>query len=463
VFRARDIGPGEMAPSSLRRQVVLPSLLLLIAATCLVWVGSARAEKVYDNIEPASLTDNPVSLGYAATGTTEFGSQIVATEAMTNPEVEVLTSVWTCENFADSGAACETSNPLATFPAELTLNLYEVTYENQIGKSLYSTTQTFDLPFRPSPSAGCSDGTGYEASDGHCQHGRPVPVTFLTTGSFPRKVIATVSFVPAGPTLSLNVGVEGPPSIGSNPLESREGVYWNSQWFGQKTSELRLEQNSGEWQPGESQMAASFTVAGSNLPVGPEGPKGEPGPEGPKGEPGPEGPKGDKGDEGAKGDEGPKGDKGDEGAKGDTGATGATGETGATGAKGETGATGAKGERGEKGEAGTSSEASVALKRKMSLKFIGGKAAISGDVAAVKVRCLGSTVKRCVGTLTLKVDGQTAKASYSVAAGKTGTVKVPLAEEGAADRGTSTTASATAKTLQTSGGAVTTKKTLHLG
>jgi hypothetical protein len=145
-----------------------------------------------------------------------------------------------------------------------------------------------------------------------------------------------------------------------------------------------------------------------------------------------------------------------EGPKGETGATGAKGEKGEAGAKGE------KGERGEKGEAGSGSGSSVALKRKMSLKFVGGNAVISGKDAAVKVRCLGSTAKRCVGTLTLKVDGKPAKASYSVAAGKSATVKVPLAEEGAADRGASTTASATAKTLQTSGGAVTTKQTLHL-
>jgi hypothetical protein len=181
----------------------------------------------------------------------------------------------------------------------------------------------------------------------------------------------------------------------------------------------------------------------------------------------PEGEKGEKGDDGAKGDKGDEGEKGDTGSQGPQGTTGPQGEpgaTGATGAKGETGATGAKGERGEKGEAGSSgsSEGSVALKRKMSLKFIGGKAVVSGGDAAVKVRCLGSTAKRCVGTLTLKVGGKSAKASYSVAAGKTGTVKVQLAEGGATDRGASTTVSATASTLQTSGGAVTTKKTLHL-
>ena len=146
-----------------------------------------------------------------------------------------------------------------------------------------------------------------------------------------------------------------------------------------------------------------------------------------------------------------------EGPKGETGTAGEKGSAGAAGAKGSNGAAGANGTN------GTGSESSVALKRKMSLKFIGGKATISGDDAAVKVRCLGSTAKKCVGTLTLKVDGKAAKAKYSVAAGKSATVKVALGGEGATDRGASVTASATAKTLQSSGGAVTTKKTLHLG
>jgi hypothetical protein len=170
--------------------------------------------------------------------------------------------------------------------------------------------------------------------------------------------------------------------------------------------------------------------------------------------------------------EGPKGEKGDTGSQGQQGEPGTQGEPGSTGAKGETGSAGTAGAKGENGAAGANgtngtngsgTESSVALKRKMSLKFIGGKATVSGDDAAVKVRCLGSTAKRCVGTLSLKVDGQTAKTSYSVAAGKAATVKVALPDEGASDRAASATASAVAKTLQSSGGAVTTKKTLHLG
>ena len=47
-----------------------------------------------------------------------------------------------------------------------------------------------------------------------------------------------------------------------------------------------------------------------DMPVGPQGPKGETGPQGPKGETGPQGPKGDTGPQGPKGDTGPQGEQG---------------------------------------------------------------------------------------------------------------------------------------------------------
>ena len=70
------------------------------------------------------------------------------------------------------------------------------------------------------------------------------------------------------------------------------------------------------------------------LPVGPQGPKGDPGAQGPKGDPGAQGPKGDPGAQGLQGDpgtQGPKGDPGAQGAKGDTGAQGLQGIQGLPG------------------------------------------------------------------------------------------------------------------------------------
>lgn len=219
-------------------------------------VTPAGPSVAYDNIAPESLIDNPVSLGYAATGTTEFGSQIAFGRegGVTDPEVEVLMSVWTCES-GEWNAGCLTLDPEATFPAELTLNVYEVTYENQVGALLASATETFDLRYRPTSDPTCSDPTSFKASDGHCQHGLPQSVVFDgLTGTLPHRVIVSVAFSPSGPTNSLNVGVEGPASVGVNPLEQREGIYWDS------PGPFSLEEFSGEWQPGESQIAAKVTA-----------------------------------------------------------------------------------------------------------------------------------------------------------------------------------------------------------
>jgi hypothetical protein len=215
----------------------------------------------YDNITPESRTDNPVSLGFAATGTTEFGSQVAlgVEGGVTGPEVEVLMSVWTCEHGEWNGTgdnACSTTNPAATFAAPLTLNVYEVTYENEVGDLIASTDQTFDLHYRPNGDATCPDPTSFKASDGHCQHGSPQAVTFTDlTAALPHRFILAVEYDPTGPLDALNVGLEGPPTIGHNPLEAREGVYWDSAWYGQQNTTFHLDEEP-ELPVGESQLAA---------------------------------------------------------------------------------------------------------------------------------------------------------------------------------------------------------------
>lgn len=228
---------------------------------------------VYDNIDPDSLITNPVSLGYAATGTTEFGSQIVlAGDARNTPTVEVLMSVWTCET-GEWNTGCLTANPAATFAAPLTLNVYEVTYENDVGALLATQTQTFNLHYRPTSDPTCSDPTSFKAPNGHCQHGQPEPVTFNLAQTLPRKVIVSIEFTPSGPTNSLNVGLEGPPAVGQNPLEAQEIVYWQTAWYANPffcvagpppscpaaTDEFEAHRGE-EWSPGESQIAVKVTA-----------------------------------------------------------------------------------------------------------------------------------------------------------------------------------------------------------
>jgi hypothetical protein len=105
-----------------------------------------------------------------------------------------------------------------------------------------------------------------------------------------------------------------------------------------------------------------------------------------------------------------------EGAPGPTGSTGAAGATGTAGANGATGAEGKS----------ASSGSSLALKRKMSITFPKANVTTSGANAKAQVRCNGSTLQRCIGTLTLKSQGTVQRAAYSVLKGKTVTVTVPL-------------------------------------
>lgn len=221
--------------------------------------GPRLLERKYDNILFSSLINNPVSLGYAATSTTQFGSQISTTEPdVINPMIDVLTSVWTCEE-GEWNVGCITNDPEATFAAPLTLNIYSVGSENEVGDLLYSQTETFNLHYRPTSDC-IGDTTRYVNANGRCDHGLPQEVTFNTEGmteKLPRKFIVAIEFNPTGPLSSLNVALEGPPIIGQNPIEALEGVYWDSQWFGSSGGTFQVEEFSGEWQPGESQIAVT--------------------------------------------------------------------------------------------------------------------------------------------------------------------------------------------------------------
>lgn len=190
---------------------------------------------IWANLTPESRTDNPPSLGYAATGTTQFGTQIaIAPEGgvIGNRTVEVLMSVWTCEH-GEWNAGCVTNNAAATFNAPLTLNIYEVGFENAVGPKLTSVSKTFALRYRPSASAACGAGsTQYQAEDGKCFNGLPQAVTFPISGLYPHKFIVAVEYhpsnAPGDPLNSLNVGLEGPPSVGQNSLEGAEQAYSDS-------------------------------------------------------------------------------------------------------------------------------------------------------------------------------------------------------------------------------------------
>jgi Collagen triple helix repeat (20 copies) len=187
---------------------------------------------VYSNL-PSSLIDNPVSEGFAADSVAEFGGEYhLATGARTNPLVQVEMSSWACET-GEWNTNCATNNPGSTFSTPITLNIYSVD-NGKPGNLLATDTQTFNIPFRPTPSgtAVCGNDTQYQARDGKCQNGFPNLISFDMGGfhvALPDDVIVSVAFNTQaaggdptgvdGPYDSLNVGLvdDGTPTTGSDP------------------------------------------------------------------------------------------------------------------------------------------------------------------------------------------------------------------------------------------------------
>ncbi len=221
------------------RAARLACALLAVTATAALAAGTASAALIYDN-QPAPLPKNLVSLGFEATSTSEFGGQVeFAGTARTSPTVSVTMSSWACQNL-QTGAACA-SSPHSSFSWPITLNVYEVGPENSVGALIVSKTQNVNVPFRPSASKHCTaNSEGAVGYGKECFHGLAFKVPFSLEGTtLPAKAIISVAYNTTdygyAPTHSadvgedsLNVGLAGTPSVGSDPLP--EDAYVNSSW-----------------------------------------------------------------------------------------------------------------------------------------------------------------------------------------------------------------------------------------
>jgi hypothetical protein len=193
----------------------------------------ATAGTIYDSI-PSTLPPNVPSLGYQATGTSEFGNLIdFGGTGGELSDVTVLMSDW---------ALASTYGSLSpTWDYPLTLNLYNVDNSGgtpEPGSLIASVTQTFVIPWRPEADVTCSGGTAWRASDGNCYNGLAFTVTFDLTGTtVPDQIIYGLAFNTTtwgynptgqpGPYESLNFGLATvAPTTGSNPLPGT--AYWNT-------------------------------------------------------------------------------------------------------------------------------------------------------------------------------------------------------------------------------------------
>jgi Ca2+-binding RTX toxin-like protein len=95
---------------------------------------------------------------------------------------KVLVSSWACENgtgWAETNVVPCTTTPGTTFSMPITLNLYDPNNEMSL---IDTTTQTFNIPFRPSASENCDDTVNGHGWGEDCVLGLAHVITFDETG-----------------------------------------------------------------------------------------------------------------------------------------------------------------------------------------------------------------------------------------------------------------------------------------
>ncbi|RKN04882.1 hypothetical protein [Streptomyces radicis] len=162
-----------------------------------------RTEVIYDSI-PEELPPHVASLGYQATGTSEFGDEVgFGSEGNRKlKSIEVVLSSWACEAGRWNTTDCF-SSPDVTFDHPITINVYEVDNSGPTpvpGTLLASQTDVATIPYRPSANpvkcTGVDAGRWYDATTGTCNDGIAHPVVFDFGGTLllPDEIIWTVAF-----------------------------------------------------------------------------------------------------------------------------------------------------------------------------------------------------------------------------------------------------------------------------
>jgi hypothetical protein len=205
---------------------------LMAIAVGAVAAGAASAETVYDNV-PATLPGNFVSLGLAATSTTEFGGEIeLAGTARKAPSITVVMSSWTCQTGSWNGGSCLTPKPQKAFKVPLTVKVYAA---DELSEGpVAEITKMEKMKYRPSESSKCTEHTWYDETTKECFNGYAFPLTIplRRLKRMPQKAVVTFSFPhSSGPAESLNISVSEPSedtlSIGTDPVE---------EWFANSTN-----------------------------------------------------------------------------------------------------------------------------------------------------------------------------------------------------------------------------------
>jgi len=207
--------------------------VLAVAAFMAIGAATAGAEVVYNNV-PSPLPGNFVSIGLAATSSTEFGGEVeLAGTARSAPTITVVMSSWSCESGGWNTGNCMTPKPKKTFKVPVTIRVYNVG-ELEEGP-IAEKTKNIKMKYRPSEDlVHCTTGHWYDAATAECFHGLafPIAITLPKLRKMPKRSVITVAYPhSSGPTESLNVAISEPSentlSLGAQPVEE---WFVNSTW-----------------------------------------------------------------------------------------------------------------------------------------------------------------------------------------------------------------------------------------
>jgi hypothetical protein len=184
----------------------------LVAAAISVVAGSAiaagnKTSVIFDSSAVNGPPSNLPSVGAESSAFAYLGDQVTfATGPRKLSNVAVTVSSFACVSghWDGVGGLCSTPSG-ATFSLPMTLNIYDATGTNLLA----SSSQTFDVPYRPSASSQCLGGTRWfqAGSKGGCYNGLANTVTFNFSGNvtLPDTVVYQISY---------NTSHHGPSPIG---------------------------------------------------------------------------------------------------------------------------------------------------------------------------------------------------------------------------------------------------------
>ena len=197
------------------------------------------ATTVYDAI-PSPLPPSMFSQPFQAQQTSEFGDYVHL--AGTNRVLNTVTvTMVTWALYSDYATDPRYAGNSATWTHPVTVNVYSNSLDTNGEPDTLLATETQDLsiPWRPKADPTCSTPTAWRADDGNCYNGFAFNAAFDMSSlsvTLPTDVIVGIAFntesygaAPvgtSGPYNSLNVGVEGSATVGTDA--NTDNVFWNT-------------------------------------------------------------------------------------------------------------------------------------------------------------------------------------------------------------------------------------------